>query len=228
MKMDQDQVFSKDEGDHWFERNAAALEAKARSDVALRMLSLLDPAYSGEIRSICDVGCANGWRLPGLAAALPNVTRLCGFDASAAAVAAGRARAADLDLRQGLIDAPPFNESFDLVIASFVLHWIDRDRLMTSLARIDGLVRPGGALIVMDFLPDAPCARRYHHRSDIELFTFKQDYPACFTASGRYRELARITFNHDSPIPGAVAPAPSQERAVCTWLHKAGDGQPIL
>ena len=227
MSVDQDLIFETGEGDRWFERNSVALGQAERPDVARRMLGLLDPDYAAEIRSVCDVGCANGWRLPGVASALAPAARLCGFDASAAAIADGVARMPQFDLRQGLVDAPPFDEQFDLVIVSFVLHWVDRARLATAIAKIDGLVRPGGALMIMDFLPDAPCARAYHHRTDLELYTFKQDYRHSFIGTGVYRELASLTFPHDAKLPGAIAPTSSQDRAVCAWLHKALNAYPV-
>lgn len=218
---DQGQIFRTAEGDAWYRRNAAHLETKAPHDIAMRMIGILDNDLVCGVRSVCDVGCANGWRLDALGKTLPNASRLCGFDASDSAIMAGRGFPG-LDLRPGLVEDSPFDEKFDLVIVSFVLHWIDRVKLTEAIARIDRLVANGGLLMVLDFLPDRPSKRPYHHLQNNEVFTYKQDYSRTFGELGTYQELARLTFVHDRPEAG-VAPASAQERAICALLHKATD-----
>ena len=110
------------------------------------------------------------------------------------------------------------SETFDVVIVSFVLTWVARPRLAASIAGIDALVRPGGALVLADFLPDAPCARPYHHRTDVEIYTFKQDYTACFTDLGTYAEVEREVFSHDGATSVDIDP---QDRAMCALLRKS-------
>lgn len=215
MASDQTDAFSRDEGDNWFRRNQAALSETHNDrviDMALRW------SEHTPVRSVCELGCANGWRLAALADALPSLERLAGSDLSAAAIEDGKVRWPELDLRIGSLDFPAFDEQFDLVIVSFVLHWVARPRLAASTAAIDGLVRPGGALILADFLPDAPCARPYHHRTDVEIYTYKQDYTECFMGLGTYAERDREVFSHSG------APAPEidpQDRAVCALLRKS-------
>lgn len=221
----QDNVFRETEGDAWFRRNSQAL-ASSEADPVSDVLRQLAPPLLSNARSVLDVGCANGWRLARLRGLLPEATEFFGFDASEAAILAGRASAPQLRLEVGLVDQPPFARSFDLVIVSYVLHWIDRSRIAHAIAAIDGLVVPGGLLVVVDFLPDRPCARRYHHREDVEMYTYKQDYPAAFTGLGLYREIARHVILHGGTQQG-IAPAPDQERAVCSVLHKPTDAYPL-
>ena len=219
----QDDVFSKGEGDAWFERNAKALAAPERHDWVLTNLARLAPAE--RLRSVCEVGCSNGWRLARLNESLPAVQRRAGFDLSESAIRDGMRMDSTLDLRVGPASAPPFEEQFDLVIVSFVLHWVDRSMLSRSLAAIDALVVPGGVLVVADFLPDSQCRRRYHHRQDVALYTFKQDYAKAFTGMGLYRELQRSTFHHGD-AEGKVDDAGSADRAVCVVLHKPEQAYP--
>lgn len=220
MKQDQDVIFAESEGNAWYRRNAAKLGGIDGPDALLDMAKLLPDARRAQIRSICDIGCANGERLARFAQLLPSAERLCGFDASSDAVAAGVDRFDGLDLKSGLADTPPFEGAFDLVTISFVLHWIDRTRLVRTLAAIDGLVADNGLLILSDFLPDRPCSRRYHHRSDVELFTYKQDYAAAFTGLGIYRQIGFHAFPHDGGAP-QLDPSSDQDRAMCAMFVKS-------
>ncbi|HEX5128047.1 MAG TPA: class I SAM-dependent methyltransferase [Rhodocyclaceae bacterium] len=221
--MSQDKVFLDGEGDAWFRRNAEALSKPERPDWVLDMLAML--GARAEISTVCEVGCADGWRLARIAMPLPQVSQRAGFDASAEAIANGKRRYKGLDLRVGSVTAPPFTQRFDLVIVSFVLHWIDRAELVHAIAAIDGLVAPGGWLAIADFLPERPCKRRYHHRDDIMLYTFKQDYAQAFTGLGLYEEVARVTFPH-SVAGGVIGHAAAGERANCTLLRKPLDNYP--
>ncbi len=119
--------------------------------------------------------------------------------------------------RSEVSTGPGLAGSFDVVIVSFVFHWVARKRLAGSVAAVDALLRDGGALIIADFLPDRPCARRYHHREDIAMYTYKQDYTRCFTALGTYSEEQREVFAHSGGSGTVIDP---QERAMCALLSK--------
>lgn len=220
MKQDQDVIFAKSEGDAWFRRNAGRLDDIGRPDALIDIANQLPEARRDAIRSVCDIGCANGERLARFSQLLPNASRLCGFDASADAVAAGNKRFGGLELKSGLADSPPFEGPFDLVTISFVLHWVDRTRLARTISAIDGLVSDGGLLILSDFLPDRPCSRRYHHRDDVKLFTYKQDYSKAFTGLGIYTEIGRHVFPHDGGEP-QLDPSNDQDRAMCALFVKS-------
>jgi SAM-dependent methyltransferase len=215
----QTDVFSTDEGDNWFRRNAAALDAGHGGDHALNILA----RWSGRqpVRSVCELGCSNGWRLAAAAKLLPGVERLAGSDLSRAAIEDGRRHWPNLELQIGRLDRPELDGPFDAVIVSFVFHWVARDRLAASVAAIDGLVRDGGALIISDFLPDSPCARPYHHRRDVEIYTYKQDYARCFISLATYEEVEREVFAHSGGTGAAIDP---QDRAVCALLRKDLEG----
>jgi SAM-dependent methyltransferase len=213
---DQSRIFEDSEGDRWFARNAAHLSDSHPDD---HVLALLERAEErAQVRSMCEVGCANGWRLAAARRRLPAISRLAGFDVSQDAVEDGRSRWPEIELAVGPADVPPIEGPFDAVIVSFVLHWVDRARLAATIAAIDALVAPGGVLLLADFLPDSPCARRYHHRSDCEVYTYKQDYSHCFGALGFYQEEEAVVFAH-----GAAAGAPvahEQDRAFAKAMRK--------
>lgn len=207
---DQTEIFRLGEGDNWFHRNDSHL-TPTRADPVLEMATRLR-----SIRSACELGCANGCRLAALRERFPEAERLAGSDISKAAIDAGRARWPSLELAVGSLDDPKIEGAFDLVIVSFVFHWVGRERLARSIAAVDNVVGDGGALIIADFLPDQACARPYHHRSDVELFTYKQDYAACFASLGYYSVIATDIFAHS----GAEGPIEPDDRACCTLLRK--------
>lgn len=217
--MNQDDVFLSGEGDAWFQRNREALSHADRHDWPLALIDLL--GNHAQIRSVIELGCANGWRLARLRKTLP--VRLVGVDASEEAIADGAARYPELTLIQGSLAALPVSEEFDLTIINFVLHWIDRTTLARSVAEIDRVTRDGGILIVGDFLPDFPQRRLYHHRPGEGVYTYKQDYASMFQSLGTYREFARFTFNHDQTT-SCVQPSPSGQRGACVALQKSLQG----
>jgi SAM-dependent methyltransferase len=216
---DQTDIFSADEGDRWFRRNQARLDGGQGDDRVMAMLSRWNECE--QVGSVCELGCANGWRLASIGERFPHVERLAGSDVSAEAIADGRRRWTTLELAVGSLDRTAIHGLFDVVIVSFVFHWVARARLASSIAAVDALVADGGALILSDFLPDNPCARPYHHRTDVELFTYKQDYVRCFTDLEIYGELERAVFSHG----GGARPIDEQDRAICVLLRKDLSGR---
>lgn len=214
--MTQDSIFLESEGDAWFRRNSPVLlgdeGAWAAHDMPLRLLGLAGVTLD----SALEFGCAAGTRLD-LLLQRGIARTAAGTDASAQAIATGRARYPALDLRQARI-ADGVDERFDLVIVNFVLHWVDRGALAASLAAIDRAVRPGGWLLVGDFLPDAPRVRDYSHCPGV--FTYKQDYAAAFAALGWYRTAARLVYDHDDPAHPLDC-EDENRRAFCSLLRKS-------
>lgn len=213
----QDDVFLANEGDAWFRRNRAYFEEKAAAETDYP-LSLI-ARYNLQPQRVLEVGCSNGWRLNAVQLSLGCAC--VGVEPSEEAVLAGRSQYPSIDFRVGLASSLPCsaNESYDLVIVNFVLHWIDRKTLLASLAEIDRTVADGGYLILGDFLPDWPKRNRYHHREDVELFTYKLDYAAILQSTAIYTNVARITFDHDQhALSGTIG---AYERGVCQLLRKS-------
>ena len=49
-----------------------------------------------------------------------------------------------------------------------------------------------------DFGTESFLRRGYHHLPENEVHTYKQKYQDIFTATGTYREIAKIVYNHDT------------------------------
>jgi SAM-dependent methyltransferase len=217
----QDSVFLAGEGDAWYRRNAETLAGR-RTDAMLTVLGRLDRL--SDIASVCDLGCSDGWRLEVLRALLPNARRFAGAEPGAEAIAAGRARWPEFELSVGTLADNAIQGTFDLVLVNGVFSWVDRAALAASILGVDRLVAPGGVLVIADFAADAPMRVPYHHRTDVSLFTHKQNYAECFEVMGTYRETFRMERAYDDFSTGLVVPSrmiDSNNRWSVTVLVKA-------
>jgi ubiquinone/menaquinone biosynthesis C-methylase UbiE len=214
--MTQDAIFLESEADRWFERNHKMLDADCAltTDPVLRVLS------ESAIRPRCclEVGASNGYRLEAIRRSLgASVTAL---EPSAEAIADGRRRFPGVRFVQGLAHALDFPDgSFDFVIVSFVLHWVDRTRLMRSVAELDRVLVDGGNLLIADFLPDGPERVPYHHLPAQDVWTYKQDYAAMLIASHLYRMVHRQMVDYRTREFSEAAPADA--RFAITLLQKS-------
>jgi SAM-dependent methyltransferase len=188
--MSQDAVFRQGESDRYFQRNQKALSAEglAEHDPIMQVLQ----AAAVRPHSALEVGAANGYRLEALRQ--QTGCRATAVEPSAAAIASG-------------------NGEFDLVIASFVLHWVDRARLFETAAALDRVLADGGRLVISDFLPEHPQRVPYHHRPEGDVWTYKQDYAAFWAASAVYSVEDRRVYDYRTHELSDAAP-PEQRFAV--------------
>lgn len=214
----QDAVFSSGEGDQWFQRNQVALNRAnaGETDPVLRVIGWtgLKPV------KVIEIGASNGFRL--------NLLRqrygcdVTAVEPSARAIEQGRSAFPEVRFFQGVASAIPVAEdgAFDLVIVNAVLHWVDRSTLLRSCAELDRLVADGGFLVIGDFFPPSPERVQYHHRSDVELYTYKQNYPEIFLATRLYTQFASVVVDHEGWVNHPdIAP---RDRFQISVLKKTG------
>lgn len=219
--MNQDQIFLENEGNRWFSRNKSCFQEEANFDYPSHLIDWLLKNNQFKPANFLELGCSNGWRLESLRKKIDNLQgKFVGLDASQEAIENGKIRYPELNLHQGLLSNVPIQGNFDVVIVNFVLHWVDRKSLAQSVAEVDRLTKDGGILILGDFLPDFQQRRHYHHRPSDAIYTYKQDYAKIFESLGLYKELARLTFNHDRPELG-IHTCDSSVRGVCVALQKS-------
>jgi ubiquinone/menaquinone biosynthesis C-methylase UbiE len=142
---------------------------------------------------VLEVGCGQGDNL----AALGNriAVEAHGIEPSASAVEAGRIAHPEVRLECGTADELPFSDgSFDVVWFGFCLYLVDRDLLARSVAEADRVLANDGLLCIVDFDPETPCMRPYHHRPG--LWSFKMDYSALFLAHPAYRLVHKASMSH--------------------------------
>ncbi len=201
------------EGSAWWERNRAAV---LDPDHAARDHTLMVLERSGlRPNRVLEIGCAGAWRLEVIR---KQYGATCfGSDVSAEAIDEGRGRYPHLILNRAASHERQFTIPQDLIVLAFTLHWVERFWLSWTVAQVDSLLMPGSHLIITDFLPDVPTKVRYHHRTDVELWTYKQDYSACFTALGTYRKVDELVFSHAT---GALGNCDAYNRCAAVLLRK--------
>lgn len=202
------------EGDAWFERNRQALDeyGTIRTDWPLTLLK----QYGIKPNSALEIGCSNGWRLELLRE--QTGADCCGVDISEAAIECGRKQFPGIQLAWGTADSLPWiPRAFDLVIATFMFHCIDRKDLLFCIAEADRVLDYGGYLLLADFYPDVSCKTSWRGLRDV--WTHKlPTLPDIFTATGLYREIARLSFDHENlELSSDVV---SKDRAFVALLRK--------
>jgi len=121
----------------------------------------LEACGPGPFAAACDLGAGTG----ALAAELaPRCERLLALDGAPTAVAAARERLAPFAHAEARVarlpDGLPAGESYDLVVASEILYYLDDGALAETLAWIDGALAPGGRLVAVHWTGTAPDLRR--------------------------------------------------------------------
>jgi SAM-dependent methyltransferase len=215
---DQDELFVRGEGDSWFHRNSAYLNAPVRvtDDRVMKVVELarLQP------RRAVEIGASNGYRLDALAKRY-GCSGLA-LEPSALAVVQGRRTFPGVRFVRAVASELPIatGVTFDLVIVYFVLHWVGRSRLLQAVAEIDRLVQAGGHLVIGDFHPPAPERVPYHHRPGENIWTYKQDYAALFHATAFYDTEMFAAFDVGAPTSATGALAGASTRGAVTLLRK--------
>ncbi len=185
-------------------RNRAFLQSRhaVSTDIPLRLVKKIKPRP----RQVLEVGASNGFRLAEIQKRYQS--RVTALEPSAQAIADGRKRFPKIRFVKGVGHKLPFTDgAFDLVIVYFVFHWIDRRNLLKTASELDRVLKPGGHLILGDFLPASPARIRYHHLRNKEVFTYVQNYPALFLASNLYSLQNFVVANHSTRQAGRRVPA---------------------
>lgn len=183
------------EADNWYERNREDLINKYSGDYMSQYLLGTDL----QNKKVLDVGCGHGDRLNELS---KHGAQCWGIEPSQLAVDEASKMFPQIEVSVGVShDLARYAEaSFDIVTVAFVFHWVDRARLLQTVSEIDRVLKDGGTLLIMDFFPDVPHRREYHHNLDLGVYTFKQIYADMFTASNIYTELDRVKFKHPDGV----------------------------
>ncbi|MFA6279080.1 MAG: class I SAM-dependent methyltransferase [Candidatus Paceibacterota bacterium] len=139
--------------------------------------------------NILDIGTQDGRRLARLKG------KCFGIEPSQLAVDEGKKKYPHISLQRGLSHELPFSdEMFDVVMISYVFHWVGRKNLLKTVSEMDRVLKSGGLLIIQDFYPIQPKAVPYHYKD--ELFTYKQNYWEIFTATQLYTLVEKIPTIH--------------------------------
>lgn len=212
MTMNQDKVFWDSEGDQWFSRNREAVTSITRPDPVMAIMR----QYDLRPKSVLEIGASNGWRLSRIAGEFGSVCTA--VEPSKKAIEDGKKRYKNITFKRGLAASLPVKSQYDLVILSFVLHWVARSELFKSMAEIERVVKPGGFIVIADFLPDQPAQVEYHHLKKGDAYTFKQHYSELFTSSCLFQLVSESVFDYASH--GFSWVAESDQRCAVSLLSK--------
>jgi ubiquinone/menaquinone biosynthesis C-methylase UbiE len=188
--MQQDKIFKQLEGDNWFKRNQKDLNRKKilKNDTVLKLIRLFNIVS----RKVLELGCANGYRLNYLKNKYNS--RCFGIDCSKMAIKDGGSRFKGIKLFCSGLEKLNFKDaSFDLIIISFVFHWIDRQILPSVISEADRVLKNKGLIIITDFFPLFPKRVKYKHLKEYKVYTYKGDYTKMFERLGCYQNIGRIS-----------------------------------
>lgn len=198
--MSQEKAFLEREADAWIRRNLDSTHPAPPDDPVLMALAASELAERG---SLLDVGGAAGRIAAGFLRDHPGWA-VTVVEPSSEAITAGNRLFPSIRFVKGSIsdDLPTSADGagHDVVVISGVLCWVDRSALSRAVANTDAALADRGLLVISDFDAPAPRANPYHHAPGI--FTYKQDYAACWLALGIYhleRRDSLVTGNGADP-----------------------------
>ena len=192
--MNQSAIFLEGEGDNYFRRNKAALEAGTSASEITWLGHVLSPFQRQDWQ--CPRNRLQQWRKTRAALCCAGRERP-GIDPSKQAVDQGNLRlsGSGTQLYVGSASRLPFEgQAFDFVYFGFCLYLLDRQDLFAAVAEADRVLKFGGFLAITDFDPINRHKRPYSHKDGV--FSFKQDYAKMFTESGLYYLVAKNSFSH--------------------------------
>jgi 2-polyprenyl-3-methyl-5-hydroxy-6-metoxy-1,4-benzoquinol methylase len=165
-------------------------------------------ARPGTGSRVLDAGCGTGW--VGIEAARVGAS-VSAFDPSPAMVELARQNAAslglDLDARVGFVEQPPFERPFEIVLNSGVISFAPDP--LAYLHGLDGLVAPGGLLVIGDIHPAGHGFRRRRRTHPLlptrELNGLERASAERMLTAMGYRIEARRYYQLSYPVPQLMA-----------------------
>ena len=193
-KQEQKSAFLSYEANAWFSRNKSKLgNYNPEED---RIITLLKN-YKINPQSVLEIGSSAGYRLNAIKNYFGSES-VIGVEPSKDAINFGKKEYPEVSFIHGTmdnIDDVP-DSSCDLVIVGFVFYVVDRAVLLKSVAEIDRVLKNSGMLVITDFYSEKALKNNYHHISEFNAYSYKQDYYKIFESTHMYHLLDKSTYNH--------------------------------
>ena len=192
----QDQVYADQEADDFYTRVISSIDienSRIRSSKKLildNIVSLIGQSLKNS--NVLEIGCFIGDLLSELRSGFGCV--VAGVEPSSQACKFAKDNF-DLDLVNKVFAQSSYFgcptdlfQSIDLIILDDVLSWMPRETILPSLASIDWLLKPGGAVYIRDFCPSMDFAYENHHQAGKNVFNYKVSggHKKFFLNSGMY------------------------------------------
>lgn len=190
----QKSAFLSYEANAWFRRNKEKLDNYDFQED--RILTLLN-SYKIKPEKVLEVGSSAGYRLNAIRKQF-GCSKVVGLEPSREAIGYGKERFPEVEFIHGTMDNIQSTEdrSFDLVIVGFVFYVVDRPLLLRSIAEIDRVLVNGGILIITDFYSEKALKNHYHHISEFNAYSYKQNYYRIFESTHMYHLIDKSTYSH--------------------------------
>lgn len=171
-----------------YDRSVSLLTLGRRAQLRQATIALADIAPGA---FVLEVGCGTGDVALAARPLAGAAGRVIGIDPSPGMLAVARAKAARaalaVDFHLGVIEALAFPaHTFDLVLSSLMMHHLPEELKIQGLAEIARVLKPGGRLVVVDFMrPEGRVGRAmltlaFHHGLERGI----QDLPALLGNAG--------------------------------------------
>ncbi|HDX8451339.1 class I SAM-dependent methyltransferase [Aeromonas hydrophila] len=189
--MNQKDIFIKQEGNSWYERNKHGyIHKKIQDDLVFKALQQVN----FNPKRILEIGCANGWRVSALSKHY-NATGY-GIDPSLAAIKDGLKIYQNVQLTQGTADNFPTIEPVDLIIFGFCLYLCEPNDLFKIASRCHELLQDRGVVAIVDFHPPHGYYRnKYIHQNNV--YSYKMNYSHMLCWHPAYHRIFELVQHHD-------------------------------
>ena len=194
----QKDMFLKEEGNKWFNRNYNELKTiDPLNDMVLKAIDFVSisppQTHTTTSNRLLEIGCSDGSRLKLIKD--KYLFDCYGIDPSVDAIEEGGGKYG-LNLKVGTADNLQFEDKyFNIILFGFSLYLCDRDDLFKIAYETDRILSDNGYLIINDFQPPFPYKNIYKHCKEIS--SYKLDYASMFKWNPVYTELFNFIFTHN-------------------------------
>jgi len=188
----QKNLFIKNEGNKWFQRNKKVLKKRTYdNDILCTQIDKLLKLKSKKKISLLEVGCSDGTRLNLIQKKYKNI-KVEGIEPSKKALDYGKKKFG-IKIRQGTADYLPYKKSsIDILIYGFCLYLCDEIDYEKISLNADKVLKKNGILIIYDFFSKIPIHNIYKHNKKI--YSFKRDFRKIFCNFKNYHNIL-INYN---------------------------------